>query len=249
MKNVSAFLALLVTCSLSLFAQQNHTSLLSIHEDRVMLSEEDRYWETAESLKKMLEENNVEGMNYWAFRMEDGTYMYVSPSENYASLDQNMWEEAMEKAGADNFKKTMSGFGGTYLSHEDYMVVFHPDKSYKMDDMTENDTSREWYFQYVYEDKLDEYNKILEEWLVAMKAADTPMGFGMYTNGFGMAGPVTVFMTWGENRIDAIEKNNKTTELMKGKRQELWNRTKKLIYKTETRRGWLMKDLSLMPSN
>ena len=248
MKKLTAMLTLFIACSSFLFAQQNHQSLLSIHEDQVMLSEEDRYWEAGENLVKLLDDNNVEGSNFWAFRMEDGTYMFVSPTENYASLDNNMWEEVMEKAGADNFQKAMSGFAGTYLSHEDYMVVFHPDKSYKMDDLSENDLYREWHFQYVYEDKLEEYNKLMDEWLAAFKEVDAPIGYGVYTNGFGMPGPVTVIMIWGENQEDVIKKNKKTTELMNGKRRELWNRTKKIIHKNEVRRGWVMPDLSHMPT-
>ncbi len=250
MKQVKLLIAVLAVCYTipNLLAQENQTSLLSIHEDAVITSQEDTYWETAVSLKKMMEENQVKGLTFWGFRMEDGTYMFVSPTENYASLDNNLWAEVSEKAGAEKFQQMMSGFGGTYLSHKDYMAVFHPDKSYKMDDITENDRYREWHFQYVYPDKLDEYNEICDEWLSAFKEVDTPMGFGVYTNGFGMNGPVTVFMIWGENRMDVIEKNNKTTELMDGKREELWKRTKPLLYKLETKSGWLIDDLTYMPS-
>ena len=248
MNKLHLLLALLFAASVA-FAQENHNSMLIIHEDHVIISEEDAYWDVAANMKKMLEENNVKDMNYWAFRMNDGTYMFVSPTQSYAALDKNVWASVAEQVGAEKFQEVASGMAGKYLSHKDYMVNFHPDKSYNMEDMNEADTYREWYFQYVYEDKMDEYNALLKEWHEAFTEADTPMGFGFYTNGFGMEGPVAVFMVWGENAIDVREKNSKTTELMDGKRAELWTRTKKLLYKLETRRGWLMEDLTHMPAS
>ncbi len=248
MKKLIAMSAVfIIACCSNLFAQETHQSLLSIHEDYVIPSAEDQYWETAQKLTNLLTENKATEPRFWGFSLEGGTYMYVSEAENYASLDTNMWEEIAEKAGSEKVNEVMDGFGGTYRSHIDYMVVFHPEKSFKMDEITNEDVYRQWFFNYIYPEKLDEYYKAVDEWLATSKELNVPMGYGMYSNGFGMAGPVVVYMIWGKTMAEAQEKNAKTTEIMGEKRQELWNKMKSCIYKTETKRGWHLEELSYMP--
>jgi hypothetical protein len=251
MKNVSSFLTFAILCfiCLNLFAQENYRSLLLIHEDKVIPSMEDQYWQTSEKLKKTLEENKVEGLNYWAFRLDDGTYMYVQPLENHAVLDVNLWKEVEDKIGEEAFGELMSGFNGTYLSHRDYIIQFDSSKSYMMEDLSVDDVYREWHFQYIYQEKMDDYMNILDEWKKAFTDVNSPMGYGVYFAGLGMDGPVCVIQFGGENKIDLHEKNNKTTELMNGKRSELWQKTKKFIHKLEIKRGSLMEDLTYMPTN
>ena len=138
---------IIIACCFNLFAQEVHPNLLSIHEDYVIASEVDQYWETAQKLRNMLAENNVTEPKFWGFSLEGGTYMYVSQAENYAALDKNMWQEVAQKAGSEKFNEVMNGFGNTYRSHMDYMVVYHPEKSYKMDEIGEEDVYRQWFLQ------------------------------------------------------------------------------------------------------
>jgi len=246
MKRLNALYAIFFACSISLFAQQTHPSLLSIHEDHVIFSEEDRYREAAGDLTKILAENQVSKPNFWAFRLEDGTYLYVSPAKNSGSLDDNFWQEVIDKAGQEQFNNIMNKFGNTYFSHQDYMVIYHPDKSFKVDEITEEDVYRQWFFYYLYEDKTDEYFKGVDELLALNKPLNVPMGYGLYTNGFGMEGPVVVFMLWGKDIEEFNEKRRKTMELMGEKQQQIRDKMKNCIYKTETKRGWWMKELTYM---
>jgi hypothetical protein len=243
LKLLPAFLLL----ALQVIAQSADPSMIAIHEDKVLIDKSDTYWNTAAELKKTLETNKITGIRYWAFRGDDGSVSYVSPMSNFAELDKNMWKELTDKIGEESFNKMMSGFAGCYLTHEDFVINYHPDKSYAAETLTDKDVYREMFYYYLYEDKADDYFKALDEWKAAFTGVNSPMGYQIYSNGFGMNGPVVMVMTWGENENDQEQAYLKTYADMKAKWDELWKKSQACVYKIEKRRFWFAPELTYFP--
>lgn len=229
-------------------AQSPDPSMVTIHEDRVLMDRTDKYWNAAAELKKALEANHVTSIKYWAFRGDDGTYSYVSPTNKFAELDMDIWKDLSDKMGGEKFQQLMAGFHGCYLTHEDYMFVYHPDKSFNTESWSEKDVYREMTYYYLYDDKLETYNKILDEWKAAFAGIKSSMGYQIYSNGFGMGGPVSIVMLWGENEADVQQKFTQTYGAMKAKWDELWKKSQACVYKVERRRVWFVPELTYFPT-
>ncbi len=243
LKLLPAFFLLVI----QVIAQSADPSMIAIHEDKVLIDKSDAYWNAAAELKKTLEAKKVTGVKYWAFRSDDGSFSFVTPINNFAELDNNMWKNAGNQIGSEIFMKLESAFNGTYLSHQDYIIEYKPDKSFNTESWTEKDVYREMTFYYLYEDKMDIYNKLLDEWKTAFTGINSTMGYQVYSNGLGMSGPVSIVMTWGENENDMQQEYSKTYEAMKAKWDELWKKSQACVYKVEKRRFWFVPELTYFP--
>jgi len=238
----------LLLLTIQVCAQSTDPSMVTIHEDKVFIDKSDTYWQTAAELKKTLEANKATGVKYWAFRSDDGSVSYVSPLANFSELDNNIWKDLTTKIGEEKFKQLMAGFNGCYLTHEDYIINYQPDKSFNTESWTEKDVYREMTFYYLYADKVDTYNKLLDEWKAAFSDIKSTMGYQVYSNGFGMSGPVSIVMTWGENENDSQQKYTKTYSGMQAKWDELWKKSQACVYKVEKRRFWFVPELTYFPA-
>ncbi len=231
------------------YAQETpSTQLLMIHEDHVLVDKTSEYTKVGEDLVKLMAQNNFTALTFTGFWLEDNTYMYVSPVENMAQLDNNPWAELAQKAGEDKAEAVMSAFGGTYNTHIDYLAVFHPDLSYKPEQLQEEGNNyREWDFFYYNEINQDQMMAMAREWKKLYEDKNVDIGYTVYTNGLGHEGPVLVIHRWAKDPVEMAQNNQKMNQLFGEAGQKLWERTAALGYRMETKRGWLMPNLSYMP--
>ena len=152
---ISLFVFILIFTVRWTLAQENlATQLLLIHEDNVIVGKASQYAKASTGLKDLLAEVNFKEMTYTAFWVEDYTYMYVSPIENMAQLDDRPWVKLSEQAGKEKTEEVFAKFNGTYDTHRDFIAVYHPDLSYKPEQIQEEGNNyREWNYMY--------YNEII----------------------------------------------------------------------------------------
>jgi len=231
------------------FAQEDpNAQLLLIHEDDVIVSKTSEYMEASQGFVNLMSENNFAGTTFTAFRMDDYTFMYVSPIENMAQLDDNQWAGLSEKVGKDKFETVMSAFDGTYDTHRDFIAVYHPDLSYKPEQLQEEGNNyREWMYLYYNQAHQDKVMDMAKEWKKLYTDNNIPAGYTIYSNGLGHEGPVLVVHSWAKNPTDHAQGMEKRNESMGDKASALWERTEALAYKIVTKTGWLVPDISYNP--
>lgn len=239
---------LLCTMQWTIAQQNSNTQLLWIHEDHVLVDKTAEYIEVGEGFVKLMSENDFKGLNFTGFYQDDNTFMFVSFIENLAQLDKNPFADLAAKAGQEKTNAVMSGFGGKYNSHIDYIAIYHPDLSYKSEQLQEEgNIYREWQFFYYNEINQDKMIGLAKEWKKLYEEKNIDVGYTMYTNGLGHEGPVIVVHRWAKNPVEMAQNNQKINELLGDEGRELWERTMKLGYRIEDKSGWLMPNLSYIP--
>lgn len=252
MKTSYRLLATVMYMTLPIISLQAQEKLqhLVIHEDYVLPSQMPKYEEASKNLVKALSENAIADARFWAFWQDDNTCVFASPVENFAALDQNMWKSLEDKIGKDNSETLFKAFDGTYQSHRTFMVNYHPDLSYKADQLsTGNSNYRVWTFLYFYPENQDAMLKISNEWKQLYESKNVPYGYTVYSNGFGMEGPVLVVHDWASSPEEYAKHNDEIQKLMGPELEDLRKRTQSLLYKIDHKTGWYSEDLSYSPED
>lgn len=218
------------------FAQENtNTQFLLIHEDQVVVSKTPEYLKASKGLIKLLDDHNFTGVAISAFRMDDNTFMYSSPIENMADLDTNPYSELRKQAGKEKSDAVMNAFDGTYDTHRDFIAAFHPDLSYKPEQLQEGEYNyREWMYFYYNQTHQEKVMDIIKEWKELYEDNNIETGYMVFTNGLGHEGPVLIVHSWAENPTDLSNGMEKRNELIGDEARALWERTQSLGYKMYT---------------
>jgi hypothetical protein len=129
--------------------------LMAIHEDAVIPSMLAKYEDAAKNLASQFAKHDVAGMYYTAANANDFAYVYFSPMENMAALDEARagFDKLQEKMGTEAFQTTMQKFEGCYNSHRDYLLRHFPDLSHKPEygrEIADGMPFRHWSFYYIH---------------------------------------------------------------------------------------------------
>ncbi len=215
-----------------------NTQLFLIHEDKVLPSMDDKYRNTSAALVKLMHDNTFTGIQFNSFALDDFTYWYVSPIENMAELDNDPFEKLAGIAGKEKMESVFSGFDDTYFSHRDFIAVFHPDLSYKAEQLSEpGNNYREWLYLYYEEKHKENLMDLMKQWKDLFSSKNAPQGYAIYTNGLGHEGPVIVVHTWAKSREEHMATTRKRHEMLGEENNILWKKTRSLAYKIESKTG------------
>lgn len=229
-------------------AQQSSGEYYLIHEDMVNVGKSEEYRNAGKGLAELVAESNFPDMAFSAFQLDDYTFMYASPIENMARLDEPPWGKISEKVGKDRFESAMAAFDGTYDTHRDFIAVFHPDLSYKPEQVQEEGNNyRRWMYMYYNQINQEKVMEMVKEWKKLYEDHGIERGYSIFTNGFGHEGPVIVVHSWGKSPSDYDMMMEKRNEKFGDKGSELWGRTEKLAYRIDNKSGWFVPELSYMP--
>lgn len=118
--------------------EEKKYQMYSVHEDRVMPSKVMQYEQTAKMLADKMREHKISEGSYLATNTDNFRYLYISPIENMADLDQNPgMGELYDKMGEEAFGKMMDQFDGTYDKHGDYVIWMDKELCYMPDGITQ----------------------------------------------------------------------------------------------------------------
>ncbi len=223
MKTIKSILLLLILCAFSV--QLSAQKMYLVHEDRVKPSKMMDYEKTAKAFHEACLEHQPDG-SWLAVSMDDFRYLYVTPMENFAELDENPMAD-MAKAMGDEFGKLFEGFNGCYDSHGDYIIRLDESLTYMPDGISQTQEGlnyRNFYFIHFTPDN----EKALREGMKAVKEMFASKGsknyYRIYRSGFGVMDSYYMVAMSSEDEVDAANKNKTNKELLGPERYETFQK-------------------------
>ena len=224
--------------------------MMAVHEDKVLPSMMSQYEETAKSLVTALKENNVQSVKYMTVMTEDMRYIYVTPVENYAEMDENPMKELGDKIGGEAMGELFKPFNECYDVHLNYTMNLSHELSYNNTGVSDKENPFRlisWY--YIHPSKGGEAWEIAKEWTALNKKHNTEDGYRLYTGGMGLEQPTYIVVRYGKDRADVEAKMAASNKLFGEEGKALSERTLATVRKIERVGAWLRSDLSYMPSS
>lgn len=225
--------------------EEQKTQKLLIHVDHVIASKAAQYEEANNGFVEAIKKHGVKNADTYTHKQSNGDYMHVSRIEKMADLDVHPFMEVQEKMGKEAWAAMYSKFDGTYMEHESYVVNFHPEYSYNMDQLgTEGENYRVWDFNFFEDMDWKAVMDISKRWKELYESKNIEGGYGIYTNGFGYPGPVLVVLRWAKSPAEYYAQREKNREIFGDDAKELSEETEKYFFKRESLAGWFRPDMS-----
>lgn len=247
MKKYTLLLAGVLAVALTTANAQDQ--LYFIHEDDVLPSGTAAYNKASEAIAVVLREQKIPELAAFAHYQDDNHYIWATPVANFAALDGNAWDALEEKIGKEKFDALFDVYDGTYSAHRSYFVKYREEFSYVPEGGDWNDeiNYRRWDYNYVDPSMGEEAMAISKEWAQLHKSKAAPNGYQIYTGGIGTDVPLIIVYRWAKGPAEMVNQMAKNQEVLGEAATALWERTAKMLTKTETKSGWYMANLSYVP--
>ncbi|MBC3759089.1 hypothetical protein H7U19_11770 [Hyunsoonleella sp. SJ7] len=248
MKTIKKTIVLAFLFCLTLNASQAYQKMYRVHQDNVLPSKMMDYEKIAKEFNAACVEHNFPG-KWLATTMDDFRYLYVSPIENFADLDQRPFAD-MAKAMGKDFGAMFDKFDQCYNSHYDYVIVLMEELSYMPDGMSqaqEGQDYRDFYFiHYLPKDsqKMKEGMKAVKE-MFASKGSKNH--YRVYHTGFGTTDNYYLVAMSSKDAIDSATKTEENKKVLGPDRYETFMKVMNYATKMEEVTGEIRRDLSYSP--
>jgi hypothetical protein len=245
--SIKLLCSIIILASLVVSSQAQETNqMYVVHEDLVFPNKIAEYEAATKAFSETMKEHNATDAAYLTVSLDDMRYLFVSPIENYGSLDKNSFETAIEAMGQDGFDNLMSKYDGTFSTHKNYVISLSQDLSYKSDQIVvEGVNYRHFEYFFINPDKWDEAKAISKEWKELHTAKNAPNGYRSYSGGLGTE-PMFMIVRWAKNAAE-FQANMLENQEALGDYSDLWNRTMELTIRKESYDGMIRPELSFMP--
>lgn len=160
-----------------------------IHEDPVKPYMMEEYEHAAKHLTHVSKQHKLTA-NWLAVQLDDNRYMYVSPIENMAELDKNIFEPLQKKLSKEDYGKIWANFDKSYDSHRDYVVNLDTELSYMPAGISINPSGkpyRHFTYYYVVPDMVEKVEMIGKKFKELYQSKGVQQEYRVYRNGFGEA--------------------------------------------------------------
>ena len=214
MKNLKITLLLIAVIMQLPMKTMAQNQMYAIHQDNVKPAMQAEYVKINKELVEACKKHNLQGTEWYASRIDDGTYIYVSPIKNMAELDVDIFAPMVEKMGKENITALFERFNKCYDSHGDYIVIHRKDLSYlaSANAPTEAQNFTKYHFFFVAPEnskKMVEKLKEIKELYTSKKSKET---YQIYHSGFGEMNEyyVAVLNAKDEMAYEKISEENNT---------------------------------------
>lgn len=254
----SALLTLLITLCLSLAAgpvlaqDAPKSQLLSVHEDTVIPSKAEEYEKATLGLVDAIKKHKVSSISFTAASLDDYTYIYFTPVENLGAAEKMNagFGELEEKMGKTAYDAMMKANDACYSTHRNYLVRLRPDLSYKPEygaQISDGLNFRHWDYYYIHREMEDEAEAIAKEWVALNEKIKAPEGYRLFTNAFGLEGPLFLVVSSAKSAAAFYASNEAWLKRAGEAGQALMKRTMKVVRKFESKDGMIRPELSASP--
>lgn len=218
-----------------------------VHEDIVKPSMVAQYEAASKAFKEALDEHGSAEAKFLTVSLDDMRYLFISPIENMAALDNNPLFKALNEAlGEEGVETLMSGFDGTYETHKNYVLNLSNELSYNSGEIVEEGVYfRHFDYYFVNPDKEKEAKAISKEWKELYASKNISQGYRIYTGGLGTE-PLIMVVQWATSAEEFYAQQAKISEAL-GDVKDLESRTMAITRKFESHDGQIRPDLSYMP--
>ena len=222
-----------------------------IHEDRVKPGMTDEYEQISKDLVAACKEHNIQETMWLTMALNDNSYVYITPIDNMASLDEDGFKTLSEKMGADKMAALFERFNPTYDEHGDYVIYLNKDLSYMpggVSQTIEGQNYRTLYYNYVTPENDKAYVEVMKKMKAAFEKNNSKLHFRVYKTGFGVMGSYYMIAVAAESSLDNAKKGDENWNLMKDDFDPLLKEMSKYTWKMDEKRGWMREDLGYMPA-
>ncbi len=230
---------------------ENSPQAYWIHEDHVKPSMTDEYEQVSKDLVAACKEHNIQDNMWLTMALNDNSYLYISPIDNMASLDENGFKTLSEKMGADKMGALFDRFNPTYNEHGDYIVYLSKSLSYMpggISQTIEGQNYRTLYYNYVTPENNKGFVEVLKKMKAAFEKHNSKLNYRVYRSGFGVMGNYYMIAVAAESNLAAAKIGDENWNLMKDDFDPLLKEMSKYTWKMDQKRGWMREDLGYIPA-
>jgi len=248
----SLFTIIMLLSPFLTYAQDNQdVQAYWIHEDHVKPSMSEEYEQVAKDLVAACKEHKFEGSMWLSMRLNDNSYLYITPIKSMADLDNNEFEALSEKMGADKMKALFARFSPTYDEHGDYVVYLHKNLSYMpagVSQTVEGQNYRTLYYNYVTPENDKGFVETLKKIKASFEKHNSKLHYRVYKTGFGVMGTYYMIAVAAENNLESAKTGDENWSVMKDDFGPLLKEMSNHTWKTDEKRGWMREDLGYKPA-
>ncbi|SFD40703.1 hypothetical protein [Algibacter pectinivorans] len=222
--------------------------MYTVHQDNVKPAMVTQYEAVAKKLLKASKKHNV-NTSWTAISTNELKYLYLTPIENFAALDERPFAD-MAKAMGDDFGKMFEEFNLCYDTHTDYNITLVEDLSYMEEGapiIREGENYRNFYYLYFTPANAAK----IREGIKAVKALYIEKGsteyYRIYRNGFGTADQFYLVVISSKDEIDSAIKSKENDKVLG---PDKWDAFSKVINNTsrvQEQTGKIRPELSYVP--
>ncbi len=253
MKQTKIFIAAIMLIVAPFFgvAQENTgNQAFWVHEDRVKPGMSETYEKITKDLVAACKEHNIQDNQWITLRMNDNSYLYVTPIKSMADLDKNGFATLSEKMGAEKMGALFSRFDETYDKHGDYVIYLHKELSYQpggISQTVDGQNYRIMYYNYVTPENDKGFAESMKKIKEAFEKHNSKIHFRVYKSGFGVMGTFYMVAVASESEAKGAQLGDENWEMMKDDFGPLLGELNKHCSKMEEKRGWMRPDLAYSP--
>ena len=251
LKNIIPLILFVMAPILAQAQSEKNYQAFWVHEDRVKPGMTETYEKVTKDLVAACKENDVKDASWLTVRMNDNTYLYVSPIEGMADLDKNGFEVLGEKMGSDKMGALFSRYDETYNKHGDYVIYLNKELSYMPGGVAQTIDGQDYrlfYYNYVTPENMKGFADTMKKIKGAFEKHNSKLHYRVYTSGFGVMGTYFMIAVASENEMKGAQLGDENWEMMKDDFQPLLTELNKHTYKMEEKRGWMRPDLAYKPA-
>lgn len=238
-------LAIILLLTPMISISQNNQSFW-IHADQVKPSKQADYEQVAKDFIEACTKYNLKDSDWSTARIDDGTYLTITPISNMADLDKNTLAPLFEKMGEEKFRSIFKRFNECYDKHGDYIVTLNSDLSYMPNGLTintEGQNYRKWHFLYV----TPSNSQALREKIKAIKDLYAKKGakeyFRIYRSGFGTMGEYYLAVISAKDEQSYAKLGDENEALLGDEGKKLFAEMFSLLDRYESKTGVMRPDL------
>lgn len=233
-------------------AQGEKNQAYYVHEDQVKPSMIQKYNEVSKDFMEACKKHKLEGASWQVASTSTGRYFNISPIENMAELDKNVFEPLSDKMGEDAFKDLFRRFNECYDKHGDYVIYLNKELTYMPEGIsttTEGQNYRKWHFLNVTPSNLQNLKGKLKELKALYAKKGSKEYYRIYHNGFGTMGDYYLAVISAVDEEDYAKKSKANEALLGEEGKKLFGELFGYVLKYETETGEMHPDLAYKPSN
>jgi len=217
-----------------------------IHSDFVKPSKQADYEQVSKDFVEACKKHDIKDIDWVAARIDDGTYLSISPIKNMGDFDKNTLAPLAEKMGEDNFRALFDRFNECYDKHTDYVIRLINDLSYMprgMNISANGNDYRKYHFFYV----TPSTSRLVSKNLKAIKDFYSKKGikeeFRIYHSGFGAPEEFYVAVISAKDAADYIKTSDEAETQYGDEGKKLFDALFTSITRYETKSGQMRPDL------
>lgn len=247
MKTIKNTILLAITLCFALninYAQK----MYQVHQDNVDPSMLKEYEKVAKNFHEACVANNLQ-TQWLTVMLDDFTFLYVTPIENFAELDKRPFAN-MAKAMGDKFGEMFTNFDKCYNSHGTYTIMMDEDLTY-MPDGIDASTEGQDYRNFYYIHFTPQNEKSLRSAMKEVKQMFADKGsknyYRIYRTGFGVMDNYYMVAISSKDAIDSAQKSKANEALLGPERYDTFSKVLAAASGMEEVTGEVRRDLTYMP--